>query len=43
MKYQKQTTRNRCVIMSANGPLKLIIPVKQNNKENEIYMTTGRE
>ena len=35
MKYQKQTTRNRCVIMSANGPLKLIIPIIQNNKENE--------
>ena len=36
MKYQKQTTRNRCVIMSANGPQKLIIPVRKNKKENEI-------
>ena len=35
-KYQKQTTRNRCMIMSANGPQKLIIPVRHSNKENEI-------
>ena len=35
-KYQKQTTRNRCMIMSANGPQKLIIPVKHSKKENEI-------
>lgn len=34
MKYQKQTTRNRCLIMSANGPLKLIIPIKHNKKQN---------
>lgn len=25
--YQKQTYRNRCVILSANGPLPLVIPV----------------
>ena len=36
MKYQKQTSRNRCIIMSANGPQKLIIPIKHNQKENEI-------
>ena len=36
MKYQKQTTRNRCMIMSANGPQKLIIPIKNNKKEYEI-------
>ena len=35
-KYQKQTTRNRCMIMSANGPQKLIIPVRHSRKENEI-------
>ena len=35
-KYQKQTTRNRCMIMSANGPQKLIIPVRHSKKENEI-------
>ena len=35
-KYQKQTTRNRCMIMSANGPQKLIIPIKHNKKEYEI-------
>ena len=35
-KYQKQTTRNRCMIMSANGPQKLIIPIRHNKKENEI-------
>jgi hypothetical protein len=35
MKYQKQTTRNRCVIMGANGPQKLIIPIKHNSRENE--------
>ncbi len=35
MKYQKQTTRNRCLIMSANGIQKLIIPVKHSKKENE--------
>ena len=34
MKYQKQTTRNRCLIMSANGVQKLIIPIKNNKKEN---------
>ena len=27
--------------MSANGPLKLIIPIKQNNKENEILHDYG--
>ncbi len=36
MKYQKQTSRNRCIIMSTNGPQKLIIPIKHNKKENEI-------
>ena len=35
MKYQKQTTRNRCLIMSANGIQKLIIPIKHSKKENE--------
>ena len=35
MKYQKQTTRNRCHIMSANGIQKLIIPIKHSKKENE--------
>ena len=35
MKYQKQTTRNRCLIMSANGIQKLIIPVKHSKKETE--------
>ena len=34
MKYQKQTTRNRCLIMTANGLQKLIIPIKKNKKEN---------
>jgi len=33
MKYQRQTTRNRCIIMSANGPLKLIIPIKHIKKQ----------
>ena len=35
MKYQKQTTRNRCLIMSANGIQKLIIPIKHRINENE--------
>ena len=35
MKYQKQTTRNRCLIMSSNGALKLIIPIKHNEKKDE--------
>ena len=34
MKYKKQTARNRCLIMSANGPLKLIIPIKHSKKQN---------
>ena len=25
--YHKQTWRNRCIIMSANGPLPLVVPV----------------
>lgn len=28
--YQKQSFRNRCTILSANGPLDLIIPVQNN-------------
>lgn len=35
MKYQKQTTRNRCLIMSSNGAQKLIIPIKHNKKKDE--------
>ena len=35
MKYQKQTARNRCLIMSSNGIQKLIIPVKHNKKKSE--------
>tara|TARA_B100000989_G_scaffold272325_1_gene229665 strand:- start:329 stop:868 length:540 start_codon:yes stop_codon:yes gene_type:complete len=35
MKYQKQTTRNRCLILSANGIQKLIIPIKHSEKEND--------
>ncbi len=35
LKYQKQTARNRCLIMSANGIQKLIIPIKHSKKENE--------
>ena len=35
MKYQKQTTRNRCLIMSSNGAQKLIIPIKHNEKKDE--------
>ena len=35
MKYQKQTTRNRCLIMSSNGAQKLIIPIKHNKKRDE--------
>ena len=35
MRYQKQTTRNRCLIMSSNGIQKLIIPIKHSKKENE--------
>ncbi len=34
-KYQKQTIRNRCLILSSNGPLKLIVPVKHNKKNNK--------
>ena len=29
--YTKQTYRNRCVILSANGPLPLVIPVTKNH------------
>lgn len=29
--YTKQTYRNRCIILTANGPLALTIPVKKNN------------
>ena len=29
--YSKQSYRNRCVILGANGPLTLSIPVKRNN------------
>jgi len=29
--YQKQSYRNRCTILSANGPLNLIIPVIKNH------------
>jgi hypothetical protein len=29
--YSKQSFRNRCVILGANGPLTLSIPVKKNN------------
>ncbi len=35
LKYQKQTTRNRCVILSANGPQKLIIPIKKDKGKNK--------
>ncbi len=28
--FVKQTYRNRCVILSANGPLALTIPIKKN-------------
>ncbi|MBN2612956.1 MAG: WbqC family protein [Bacteroidales bacterium] len=28
--FQKQSYRNRCVILAANGPLTLVIPVKKN-------------
>ncbi len=31
--FQKQTLRNRCQILSANGPLDLIIPVKNKNSK----------
>jgi hypothetical protein len=30
--YQKQSWRNRCQILSANGPLNLIVPVKHQGK-----------
>jgi hypothetical protein len=29
--YIKQTYRNRCEILAANGPLSLVVPVKKNN------------
>jgi WbqC-like protein family len=29
--YQKQTYRNRCTILSANGPMHLTIPVEKNH------------
>lgn len=28
-KYQKQTFRNRCIILTANGPLRLSVPVRK--------------
>ncbi|MBL7932067.1 MAG: WbqC family protein [Bacteroidia bacterium] len=31
--YQKQSFRNRCTILSANGPLDLIIPVQNNGNK----------
>jgi len=35
LRYQKQTTRNRCFILSANGPQKLIIPIKSVKAKNK--------
>ncbi len=34
--FVKQTYRNRCVILSANGPLPLIIPVQHSNAKTPI-------
>jgi hypothetical protein len=35
--FVKQTYRNRCIILSANGPLPLIIPVQHNTVKASIY------
>lgn len=32
--YIKQTYRNRCLILAANGPMTLSIPVDKNNRSN---------
>ncbi len=34
--YRKQSFRNRCIILSANGPLHLSIPVKHNKSKELI-------
>jgi len=39
--YTKQTYRNRCVILSANGPLPLVIPVVKNHGR-KTYMKDTR-
>lgn len=37
-KYKKQTFRNRCTILSANGPLNLSIPVERpNGRESLVH------
>ena len=34
--YNKQSFRNRCVILGANGPIPLVIPVKKNRTEKTL-------
>jgi hypothetical protein len=35
--YQKQTLRNRCIILGANGSLSLSIPVKYSQNNRQLY------
>lgn len=41
--YEKQTYRNRCRILSANGPLQLIIPVEKTNSTIEDVRISYKE
>ena len=34
--YSRQTYRNRCVILGANGPINLSIPVKKNKQKKKL-------